>query len=275
MAPSTCEWFAWLSRTSTGSDFAIFYFTGRMVADGLPMYGASPLAYGVTWKAGHLGNLNPPLFQLLFSPIAALAYKPALLTWVAVNLAALVASILIAVRELKVPFTWKRLYIWGAVTMGLTPFVTVAITDELTFLLMLPFTLMWRAWRRGAWGRAGAWLGVCITFKLFFLLFVPVLLLQRRWRALAACAAATGLLAALGAAIYGVDTYRLWLGSLGKVDWWWLSMNASWQGFVSRTIGEGTTMAPVWPGESLIRPVATAGGLAICAITDPCRRAPE
>lgn len=132
---------------------------------------------------------------------------------------------------------------------------------------MLPFTLMWRAWRRGAWGRAGGWLGVCITFKLFFLLFIPVLLLQRRWRPLAACAAATGLLAVFGAAIYGVDTYRLWLGSLGKVDWWWLSMNASWQGFVSRTIGEGTTMAPVWRGESLIRPVATAGGLAICALT--------
>ena len=56
------------------SDFTIFYFTARLVADGLPMYGASPARYGIEWAGDHLGNLNPPHFQLLVQPLAALAY---------------------------------------------------------------------------------------------------------------------------------------------------------------------------------------------------------
>ena len=33
----------------SSSDFTIFYYTARFVADGLPMYGESPARYGVTW----------------------------------------------------------------------------------------------------------------------------------------------------------------------------------------------------------------------------------
>ena len=58
----------------SGSDFTIFYYTARMVADGLPMYGESPARYGVKWAGEHLGNLNPPHFQLLFQPLASLPY---------------------------------------------------------------------------------------------------------------------------------------------------------------------------------------------------------
>ena len=56
------------------SDFTIFYFTARLLADGLPMYGASPARYGIHWVADHLGNLNPPHFQLLVQPLAWLSY---------------------------------------------------------------------------------------------------------------------------------------------------------------------------------------------------------
>ena len=67
----------------THSDFTIFYYTSRMVADGLPMYGVSPARYGVTWAADHLGNLNPPHVQLLLLPLGHLSYRAALAWFVA------------------------------------------------------------------------------------------------------------------------------------------------------------------------------------------------
>ena len=76
----------------SGSDFTIFYYTARMVADGLPMYGESPARYGVKWAADHLGNLNPPHFQLLFQPLAGLPYGQALMAWVGISLATLIAA---------------------------------------------------------------------------------------------------------------------------------------------------------------------------------------
>ena len=131
----------------SSSDFTIFYYTARMVADGLPMYGESPARYGVTWAAGHLGNLNPPHFQILFVPLARLPYGQALLAWVAVSFTCLVASLVVIFRELRVPFTWTRFVSWGAFTIGLAPFTTVAVTSEMTFVLMLPFALLWRGTR--------------------------------------------------------------------------------------------------------------------------------
>src|SRR5215208_88404 len=74
------------------SDFTIFYYTARMVADGLPMYGASPAKYGVHWATGHLGNLNPPHFQLLLQPLAQFTYGQAYVVWTSLNLAALLIA---------------------------------------------------------------------------------------------------------------------------------------------------------------------------------------
>ena len=169
------------------SDFTIFYFTARLLADGLPMYGASPARYGIHWAADHLGNLNPPHFQLLVQPLAWLSLRPRVMpSWVGVNAVALGR---LGARHRARPgastLTWRRFAIGGAVIMSTAPFTTVAITSEWTFLLMLPATLAWAAARRGQWARAGLWLGVCVSLKLFFLLFVPWLILRRRWTALA------------------------------------------------------------------------------------------
>lgn len=247
----------------SSSDFTIFYYTARLVADGLPMYGESPARYGVAWVAGHLGNLNPPHFQILFVPLASLPYGQALLAWVAISLACLAASLALVARELGVAVTWRRVATWGAFTIGLAPFTTVAVTSEMTFVLMLPFTLLWRAWRRGAWTRAGAWLGVLVSLKLFFLVLAGWLVFRRQWRALAACAASALALVALGSAWFGPDTYHQWTGSLGAVGWQWMAMNASWPGLVSRLLEGGTTIAPLVSMPAAVQPLALAGAGAI------------
>jgi hypothetical protein len=249
----------------SNSDFTIFYYTARLVADGLPMYGESPARYGVEWAATHLGNLNPPHFQLLFVPLAALSYGQALLVWVAISAACVVTALVVIVRELEVPFTWRRLVAWGALTVGLAPFTTVAVTSEVTFVLMLPFALMWRAWRRGQWRAAGLWLGVLASLKLFFLVLVGWLVLARRWRALAYSAATVLALVAAGTLTFGADTYRLWLGSLGRVGWEWMAMNASLPGFVDRLFHSGGKITPVASWPALVRPLTAAGAAFVLA----------
>ena len=251
----------------SSSDFTIFYFTARMVADGLPMYGESPARYGVTWAAGHLGNLNPPHFQILFVPLARLPYGQALLAWVAISFTCLVSSMVVIFRELRVPFGWTRFVAWGAFTIGLAPFTTVAVTSEMTFVLMLPFALLWRAWRRGHWVTAGAWLGVLASLKLFFLVFVAWLVLRRQWRALGACAAAVAALVLLGGVAFGFDAYRLWTGSLGTVGWQWMAMNASWPGYVSRMLQGSSKMEPLAAVPWLVQPLAIFGAAFVLAAT--------
>jgi hypothetical protein len=249
------------------SDFTIFYYTSRMVADGLPMYGLSPARYGVTWAADHLGNLNPPHVQLLLLPLAYLSYRNALFMFVAVNAACLAWSLWLIARELDIGWSWRRFFGYGALTLSSAAFTTVAVTCELTFVLMVPLTFAWCAWRRGAWTAAGAWLGVGASAKLFLLLFLPLLLWQRRWRAAAAFVGTGAVLVTIGAAISGPHAYVQWTATLGRVGWWWIPMNASWHGIVTRVLQGSKTIAPLADAPALVAPVASLGAAVLALVS--------
>jgi hypothetical protein len=197
--------------------------------------------------------------QLFLLPLGYLSYGGALALFVAANTVCLAWSVWLVARELAIPWSWPRFWTWGALTISSAAFTTVAVTCEITFILMVPFTLAWRAWRRGQWTTAGAWLGACASAKLFLLLFLPLLIWQRRWKAAAAFVATGCALTVLGAALFGVNAYAQWAATLGRVGWWWIPMNASWQGFVSRALEGSATIAPVIHVPSLVRPVAVAG----------------
>lgn len=262
-------------RDPSHSDFTIFYYSARLIADGFPMYGASPSRYGVSWAADNLGNLNPPHFQLLAFPLSYLTYGQALAAWVLVGLVCLSASIALIVRELQISWSWPRFWLWGAFTLSSAAFTTVAVTCEMTFMLMLPFTLAWRAWRAERWTTAAAWLGACASLKLFLLLFLPWLLWRRQWRAAGAFAAAVSCLVLLGMAAFGVESYRQWIATLGQVFWWWMQINASWHGFVSRVLEGGVGLAPLIHRQELVRPVAVLGSgvLALATVVVAARSA--
>jgi alpha-1,2-mannosyltransferase len=86
---------------------------------------------------------------------------------------------------------------------------------------------------------------------------VPIawLAATRRWRAAAAACAAAGLAVALGAAVYGAGSYAEWASGLGRIGWWWLPMNASLRGLVSRLFDAGAAMDPVVRAPWLVQPV--------------------
>jgi hypothetical protein len=249
------------------SDFTIFYYTVRLVRDGFPMYGASPAPYGITWAADHLGNLNPPHFQLLIAPLATVSYEQAFVIWTAACGVALAVWVLIVARTLEIPMTRRRFVGWGALIISSAPFTTVAVTSELTFLLMLPFTLCWAAARRGRWWTAGMWLGLCVSLKLFFLLFIPWLLLRRCWPAIAGVVAASSAALAAGMVAFGPGVYRDWVASLAQVGWWWLPMNASWHGFVSRSLQGSETIKPLIAGAALVEPLVLCGAAVVSVLT--------
>jgi hypothetical protein len=137
----------------------------------------------------------------------------------------------------------------------------------MTFILMLPFTLAWRAWRTGRWALAGAWLGMCASLKLFLLLLLPWLIWKRRWRAVAAFVSSATILVLLGASVFGVKSYQLWISTLGKVGWWWLPMNASWQGIVSRALEGGSSVAPLLHRPDLVSLLAGCGSSIVAVVT--------
>jgi hypothetical protein len=256
-----------LALTDPESDFTIFYYTARLVADGQPMYGASPARYGIQWAGSHLGNLNPPHFQLLVQPLASLSYGQAYIVWTVASLIACGVAIVLILRALRVEMTRARAVVGGALIISSAPFTTVAVTSELTFLLMVPFTLAWIHARSGRWTAAGAWLGLCAGLKLFFLLFVPWLVWQRRWRALGACAFSIAASFAVGALVFGPPAYVEWLKWMRAVGWEWLPMNASWPGLVARLVRGSATIEPVWRAASLERGLALTGSALICLVS--------
>ena len=237
------------------NDFTIFYYTARMVAEGRAMYGDLPREYGLAWKASHLGNLNPPHFQLLMAPFARVDYRPALAAWLAVNAGLAGLSLAMIVRELRIRLTLRRLLLGAIAVFGCTAYTGVVATGEMSLWLLPPFTRAWICARRGRWTEAGAWLGLVASLKLFVLVPIAWLAATRRWRATAAALCAAGVAVAVGAAAYGAGAYADWVSGLGRIGWWWLPMNASLRGLVSRLFDAGAGMAPVIPAPWLVQPV--------------------
>jgi hypothetical protein len=225
------------------NDYSIFYYTAQMVRDGLPMYGPVPAAYGFTWPAESLGNLNPPHFAVLTAPFWYLTYQQAFLLWLVGGLICLVLSVRIVWQELAYPRSLPLMLAVGAALVSCAPFVLVSSTGELTYFLLLPMTLGWRAARHRRWGAAGIYLGACASVKLFLLLFLPWLVLQRRWRAAAAFVCTIGVMVAVGAALFGTDSYWQWRKTLALIGWWGLPMNASLAGVVHRVWTTGAASA--------------------------------
>ena len=247
-----------MNREPGGTDFTMFYYGARLLADGRPMY-ESPAVYGIPWHIDHMGNLNPPHFQTLLQPLASLSYSRAFEVWCVANLLALAGSVMLVLRTLNVKITAAGVAVWGCLAIAAAPFTAVAATSEWSFLLLLPFTAAWATARKREWVNAGLWLGCCIAFKLFFLLFVPWLLIRRRWGALGAAAAAVLAWTAFGIAMHGAETYVQWFESMRMITWWSLPANASWHGTVSRVFEGGYGLEEVVRLPSVVTPASHAG----------------
>jgi alpha-1,2-mannosyltransferase len=260
-------WNVWLahamvSRLAMG-DFGTLYLSAAAARQGKDMYRLPPetLIIGSEEVVQPRINLNPPHLQALLLPLAGLPPAAALALWSLASLAALLLSIRILVREAGVKLTGPL--VWRAAGWLLAFAGTGAVigTGQVSFLLLLPFTLAWVAARENRWERAGLYLGVVMSLKLFLLVFVPYLVLRRQIRAaVMACASGLGCFG-VGLLAFGVASHQAWLAQLGRVQWAWRSMNASFLGILTRTFTETPQFTPLVLVPDLVLPVWLVGAL--------------
>ena len=178
-------------------DFVHFYEAARAMVRGEDIY-----------SSGRGGYIYPPLLAFLYSPLAGLPQNAAAVVLLAGNMALLLGSVFLAVREMARRFD-VRADGWKTAAVALTAVLLVGdkLKGELqmwqTNLLMLfLFTAALRLLDRRP-ALAGIALGLAFNIKYLPIVVLPYLLLRRRWTAAGAFAASAVGFALLPAVLTG------------------------------------------------------------------------
>jgi Glycosyltransferase family 87 len=202
-------------------DFTVFFRSAMGLRQGIDPY-VRALAEGAP-------NANPPATILPFLALTWLPERVAFWLWTAGSVIALIISLRMIARTLKMSFRPLLIAVIGL--QG----VAVAIRFGQVTLWLLPLMAWaWRADRDDRKDLAGACLGVLIYIKPFMALYAIYLAWRREWRMLRSlmiagvASLAVGLLAGVSLTLSWVDTLRNLTSRAPHV------VNASWLGLVSR-----------------------------------------
>jgi hypothetical protein len=167
-----------------GTDFHGFYAAGWSLRTGQPWPGDIPNP-----------NFNPPTFELLMVALSWLTIRAAYLTWSAIGLLAVAATLRAVHRRCPIPSTsWP----WVIGALGLTaPAIQTWSHGQIAWLLLYPIT---RAWLTSSPFRAGLWLAPAIAIALF--------LPSTTW---VVAGAVSATMTALHVAIAGLGPWQAWL----------------------------------------------------------------
>ena len=251
-----------MERGIVRSDFGKLHASAQAFLAGRDMYDLGPATLspvrGMTDQVLHyipFLNLNPPHFHLILLPLAPLSARWALVVWGIVSLVCLALSLRLIARDSGIVLTpWGRrlavLAFLGCAALG-----AVALTGQVSFLLLLPVTLAWSGARRGKWAEAGIYLGLAMSVKPFLAVFLPYLVLRRRFVALATAVGAGTAAFLIGLGVFGWAAHRSWIAGLSAVSWEWVAMNASVLGFLKRVLAPSLYYEPLLEAPGLITPV--------------------
>lgn len=181
------------------TDFAIFYDAA-----------ANPHSSTEEQLALRRPNLNPPTFTLLIRPLTLLPKTVAFLVWSSIGMLALVSSIVLIHRRLRLSayeLTWIAI-----ACIGFMPFALVWAEGQVTWMLLY---LLTRAWLAPTPSRAGLWFGLAIAIKPHLALMAICLQLHLWLTATAVSASVT--VAAL--AFTGLAPWITWWTVIGDVHW--------------------------------------------------------
>jgi hypothetical protein len=251
------------------NDFGRFFYSTLSFETGGNMYApsaATPVPFGNGEFVQYL-DMNPPHLHALLVPLTGLSIERAFAIWAAAGLACLLASLVVIARELRLNwtvqgFTWTLFGVAASAATGAT-----VVTGQLTFLLLLPVTLAWRAARRNDWPRSGWYLGVLMTLKPFLGVFVLEAVWTRQWKVVWRMAIAGATTAVVGLLAFGIHPYIDWVHALRAVSWLWAPMNGSLFGLASKAFDGGPMFRPIAENPDLVRPLATAVSLCLVAVT--------
>jgi len=227
------------------NDFSRFYHATLGSLNGKSLYDPNPATPAQLSETlgQHMWDLNPPHFHFLFLPLAKLPIEHAYLIWEVINLTALLVSVRFISRTIAPNITIPQSVV---VVGGLLMFTGTGLllrSAQISFLLLLPLTLAWIRGRENNWRMAGFYLGICASVKPFLLIFVPYFLLRKRFSALQNFVGIFAGIFFLGILVFGIEAHRDWIQTLSSVNWYWVGLNLSILGFLTRTFGESPNFA--------------------------------
>jgi Glycosyltransferase family 87 len=167
-------------------DFSIYYASGFALRHHIDPYTTDldRIGHGLKLEIDPIHYAtDPPTFLLCFEPLTLLPLRQAFWLWTALNLAALVASLVLLLRG-------SGLGVWTAFALAALAFLYPPVGEHFFYgqnkifvLLMLALMMRWMA--DGHDAAAGFILGIAALMRGFPLLMVGYLVLRRRWRAIA------------------------------------------------------------------------------------------
>jgi alpha-1,2-mannosyltransferase len=247
------------------------YRIGGQIVRGLTRFNrpgvSAPLYH---WPGRQLQFTYPPFAALLFTVLTLVPFGLLTRLSVAVNIAAMLATVWVTFGALG----YRR----GKARLGATLLVGAALlltepVQRTMYLgqveLVLLALIMWDQCQPDRRWWKGAGIGLAAGIKLVPLIFIPYLLLTRRFRQAAVAAGVFAATAAVGFAVLPGDSARWWLDGLflrgtrtGFVGW---EGNQSLFALITRLVGSVASAQPAWLA---VAAVTAAAGLAGAALLD-------
>jgi hypothetical protein len=197
------------------TDFPGYYLAARLFRDGYPF----ERVYDWIWfqrqkdHAGILGSNvvgyapSSPFSALLVAPLVGLSPLGAKHIWLLLNLGLLVGTVLL-LRELS-QLRLRRIALITFLTV--VPLRTNFLFGQQHLLMLFLLTLAaWLLVVRGRSASAGAVIAVAAVLKIYPAIFGLYLARKRRWTALAALVVTAIAALALGVALFGRETWRVY-----------------------------------------------------------------
>ncbi|MGB9223376.1 glycosyltransferase 87 family protein [Mycobacterium sp.] len=224
-----------------GADFYVYRDGGRRVLDDIALY-AKPIGY---WKLRHTYT---PFSALIFVPFGWLPDGADRHIWMGINVALMIASVLLCFRMLGyriTPYLAGISALLGIACGFLEPVRTTLFFGQINLLLLL--LVLWDV-SRGERSRVkGIGIGIAAGIKLTPVYFVLYYLLLRQWRAAGVAVVTIAGTIGLGWLVLPDDSRQYWSGKFLDSSRIGNSLfhagNQSLRGGIARLTGE---VPPTW-----------------------------
>jgi hypothetical protein len=206
--------FAWRAAGHP-MDFRVYYWGARGVFDGTrPVYG---LGSGIGWPMHYR---YPPLFLLIFAPLAMLPAGPAAALWVTLKIAVLILLLRAMFRRFEtttnssIPLKPQAVLLFLPGILFITPYLVEEFRYGNVQFFVFALTAAALLLEREKPGPAAAGLALAISIKVWPLFFVPYLVARREMKMVAYAIIFVLALALLPSVYFG------WSGNLSLLGQW-------------------------------------------------------
>lgn len=265
-----------------GTDFSVFWNAGRMALHGQAPDAWNPDLLNAAARQFHEHKvpdsawLYPPVFLFVACALALLPYVTALVTWQAFSLALAGATLWFVLKDKRATLIALACPLTAMILgHGQNSFLTMTLLGSGLVLL-----------DRSTFA-AGALFGALIYKPQLALMLAPLLLFGRHWRVIAGGVVSSIVLAGASTAIWGVDSWQAFFGSLhfgrtymelGLVPFWksagLFAMARLWGAnvpiaYAVQAIGLIAGLVLLWRTRHVPPAVRNAGACAAIALSTP------